>query len=378
MLLGPTALIYGMRISVRRRIRALRALAGVLGNRAPDLSGVDDWNALLDVAVELRVEPALTRSLREAGLIAPTDVAEALRRTELLNATRNLLFRRQLVAATAALNQAGIEPLLFKGSLWLVGDGWDRPSGRWMVDLDLAVPAESWTEAGDALRAIGYVSHPGRPFEHPHELPFHLPRSPGPIELHVELGSAELSAVLPAGEAWAGSHPLAFGGVRARGLEPTHQVLHNLLHAAVQDLNHAVAGLPLRQLVVLAELVGRHGAGIDWASMARRLEAHGLGQTLRDHLWLAHRFAGMPLPRTLLPEPTARWHELEVLLGFGLGWPPHLNRNLRYAFGRAYLDSVYAHGDRPLRLAVARVRHAARLILRDGRGVVAAGLGRRD
>ena len=58
------------------------------------------------------------------------------------NTIRNLRLRRELTEAVRALNRADIVPLLFKGSRELVDGTHDRLGERWMVDLDLAVPAD--------------------------------------------------------------------------------------------------------------------------------------------------------------------------------------------------------------------------------------------
>ncbi len=331
---------------------------------------------MLAVALELWVMPSLGYAVRrlEGGL--PAHAAELSCEYYRVNTVRNLRFRHQLVEAVHALNAAGIVPLLFKGALQLVDGSAVSPGNRGMADLDLLVPRDQGQAASKALRGIGYTPEPGKPFLHPHELPFFRRRDPGPIELHVELGSPPIPTVLPAGEAWADSSELSVGDAIARALSPTHQVLHNILHSAVQDLDHAVGALPLRQLLTLSHLVRTHGAAVDWTAIRRRMEAHDLGGELRDHLWLAHRFAGMALP-------DGRWrsrprlHEVRVLASFGLGWPSHLQRNVRQAFARPYLDALYAHGNHPLKLASARARHAIHVLHRDGRGALRVALERR-
>jgi hypothetical protein len=230
-----------------------------------------------------------------------------------------------------------------------------------MVDLDLMVPVAQLPDARRALEGLGYRALHRKPFAHPHELLLGRADLPGPIELHVALGSAPIPGVLPTAEAWAQSSAISVGDGRARALSPTHQVLHNVLHSAVQDGNHATGGLPLRQLLILSRLAETHGASIDWAMIGRRMEEHGLARHLRDHLWLAHRFAGMDLPDGNV-RAWSRLHEGRVLANFALGWPAHFQRNLRGAMQRDYLDSLYHHGNQPLRLGAARVRHAVRIV----------------
>jgi hypothetical protein len=320
------------------------------------------------LAAELGVGGALWSAVPDGQAGLPLRAREQLAMAHLADTARNLRFRRGLVEAVQALNDAGITPLLFKGSLALVDGTLPDLGDRWMVDLDLAISAGQTGGAGAVLVDLGYIPEPGAPFLHPHELPYYRWRS-GPIELHVELGSPPMPSVLPASEAWADSSEVYVGSGVARGLSRTHQVLHNIVHSAVQDLNHEVGGLPLRQLLELSRLVRVHGAAVDWALIKGRLDEHGLGRELRDHLWLAHRFAGMPLPDGAWPG-RARWHERRVIGSFALAWPPHVHRNLRFAFGPAYLDSLYGHGNRPVHLAAARIRHAARLLRHDGRRVI--------
>jgi hypothetical protein len=361
--------------SALQRLRALAvlsdALAGegagwgptVLGARRPATAG--EWSEVLGLASELRLAPALWCSVHDTRARIPLEVREQLYESHLLNVARNLGLRRSLTAAVSSLNESGIVPLLLKGAVRLF-DGTPGAAGHiWMMDLDLVVPGDRAIAAEAALVRAGYSADPGKPFLHPHELPFFSEHSPGPIELHVELGSPPIPSLLPAREGWAQSSRLSVGGAEARILSPTHQVLHSIMHSAVQDLNHVVAGLPLRRLLSLSELVRIHGPRIDWDAIRRPMDDHGLGRHLRGHLWLAHRLTGMPLPGGswgVWP----RQHELRVLASFALGWPPEVQRNLRFAFGRAYLDSLYHHGNHPLRLGGARTRHALRILRRDG------------
>lgn len=346
----------------RGRLRTLLLLRTLLVPGTPELPAPDAWPELLELANDLLVMPALYPVMRRDP---PAAVREQIREWQRGNTVRNLRFRRQLIEAVAALNEVGIEPLLFKGSLQLVDGTLAHPGDRLMVDLDLLIPGDLESDATRALTGIGYATDRERPFAQPYELSFSRRRTVGPLDVHTELGADPIPEVLPTSIALAHSTELAVGAGRARALSPTHQVLHNILHAAVQDFNHAVGGLPLRQLVTLAGLVEAHGPAVDWADIRQAMNEHGLGRALRDHLWLAHRFAGMPLPPGDWGWP-ARLHEARVVASFALVWPAHVQRNLRYAFGSAYLDSLYGHGDRPLELAAARARHAAKL-LRQGR-----------
>jgi hypothetical protein len=364
---------------------ALRALCQVLasageGQRetsllAPSPSQPVDWHQVATVAAELLVAPPLWRAVQPGLEQIPTDVVEELRGRYLANTIRNVRFRHSLAEAVGALNEVGVVPVLLKGATGLTCETDGKVGDRWMADLDLLIAPSELTAATAALKGLGYRADASQPWV-TYELPFCRSRTPGPIDVHFELGVAPLPGLVPGPEARDQSVDVSVGGHRARVLSPTHQALHCVAHSSVQELDHAVGGLPLRQLLTLSDTVTRHGPTIDWSLIRERMEAHGLARKLTDYLWLANRFAGMELPplsgrwRT-----SARIHERRVLVSFALGWPTDVNRNLRLAFGRMYLDALYDHGNRPLKLAGARVRHAARVVRRDGRSVLDHTLG---
>jgi hypothetical protein len=398
---GPTM----AKLSARGRLAALDSLTGVLldanapgSSRAPSFSSGRrrfHWTDVIAVAEELLVMPALARAISDralsdravsdrAGLdteCAPAALTDQLRDQWRWNTLRNARLRRQLLEALTALNEAGVTPLLFKGALNLLDGTLAGIGDRYMSDLDLMVPTEQRVAARAALEGLGYAPDPASPFHQPHELGFHRTGTGGPIDLHTEFGDEPLITVLPAADAWRDSTELVVEERRARGLSPTHQVLHNVLHAAVLDLNHAIGGLPFRQLLALEKIVRTQSESIDWPALALHAQAHGLTRELRDHLWLARRFAGaeVPSPATVsratappaaIPDPESysggwgwqpRAHELRVRAGFALGWPPHVQRNLHYAFGPSYLESLYGT-DAGFSLARARARHAVKLL----------------
>jgi hypothetical protein len=347
-------------ISPLVRLRTLSTLGGLLrGEAAPTgLGRVDDAVRLAD---ELLVAPALYRVLK----------TQELRVLHRGNAARNLRLRDELTRAVLALNAAGIEPVLLKGGLQLVDGSLDTVGDRWLTDLDLLVEEEAVKTGSATLCGLGYAPVPNTAFGDPHAIPFVAAGAAGPIDLHVEVGSGVLSEVLPVAEVWAQSSELGFSDARARAPAPTHQVLHNILHSAVQDKSHAVGALPLRQLVALAELSRVHGDAVEWQQIAGRMERGGLRAEYRGYVWLAHRYAGMRLPAGnfgLQP----RLHELRVLAAFAARWPVHVEYNLRFAFGRDHLDVLYDHRGRPLRLAWARARHLARTLRQDRRRAFAS------
>jgi hypothetical protein len=342
-----------------RRSRALGALCAILRRSQQDgqveLTPVG-WTDVIAVADELKVLPALYRAVHETGLVPPPGPATLLRRQHTANVARNLALSHGLHAAIAILGEAGITPLLFKGSLSLVDGSVSDIGWRWMADLDMVVPESMLAESVARLQSIGFTALP-RAYAWSHEIAVIHPEMPGAIELHVGIGEKTAASVLPIKEVIAASVPVTLADGTVRAPSPTHQVLHCILHSAASDRNHTVGGLPLRQLLTLVDLIEFHGASIDWVEIDDRSAGHGLSSLVHAHLWLAHRLLGLPLTQHQWASVRSRVHEQRVRANFAAGWPAWLHRNLIDALRREHLEDLYAHGDRPLGMAWAGTRH---------------------
>ena len=353
----------------RRRLRALRLLGRAIS--WPDVAPPPDartWHEVKALAREHGLLGALHRA-------APGDdeVTAAHRRT----AGRNLVARRQLRDIAAALAGAGVDVLVFKGSQYLVDGTVADLGSRTMADLDIAVPAQQRDAAAEVLGRLGYHAAPGDPFEHPHETLYLGP--PGtvvPVELHVELGSPPIPAAVPAEAVWRRAVRLEAAGVEVRGLAIDDALVHHVLHAQVQDLNHAVAGLPLRQLHTFSLLARRPEP--PWSSVTATLEAAGFGAAWRSYVALGAWVFAVDAAVPGRDAWRAGIDRTAALASFGAGeWPSDVLRNLRFALGAEYLDATYGLGGDRRRLPAARVRHLWRTARTSGRGAVGAALHRR-
>ena len=138
--------------------------------------------------------------------------------------------------------------------MYLVDGTFPDRGERSQWDLDLAVSPEEFPRATAALEAVGYQREATKPFLHPHELSLVKGRDGPPLELHDSLGSPPIPQLLPHQDLVAGARPVELGCARALALSPSHAVMHNVLHAQIQDRNHSVAGIPVRQLHTLTRL----------------------------------------------------------------------------------------------------------------------------
>jgi hypothetical protein len=274
-------------------------------------SGAVDWKHLMLIASGHYLSPGLCAALKRRGLweLAPAEIRDILQATDVLNRERNALHYEQLIAVTHRLNAAGIEPLLLKGAICLLPGQLPEIPERVLSDLDLVVPED---RAGEALRSIediGYVYHPDMDREqfkrHHHLPPLYHPTQGIRIEIHRDVVDARLKPILSAEMMWRTARPVEFGA--ARGFVPDHymRMLHNVVHARLDDRHHQDFKLEMRQLNEWVQLRDHYESGIDWLQLWQHFDRHGEAAVLEAYFLAAERFFGQPLPPGIKPSRAA-------------------------------------------------------------------------
>lgn len=343
-----------MLASAQLRVRGLVALCAALaGHPRADTP----WEAVTNLSREHLLESSLWASMKESELreAIPAHLARDLVWAYRRTVVTNVRLRAQLLDAVAALNGEGIAPVLLKGAAYLLDGTFGRPSHRAMWDLDLLVDRSDLAVATGALRSIGYEEQPARTMDSDHERSFRKEGEAVLLDIHFELGELPVTSVFPTEEALTTSTERHEQGIRFRTLAPAQVMLHGVLHSELQDLNHAVGGIAVRQLYTYSVLAREFGDRVDWELVRVRLAASGLEGVHAAHSHLLRRLFGVESD----PDATvaARAHYARCLVGFGLVWPPDVERNLRFAFDPVYMRRRY--GGRSV--TVARARHVRAL-----------------
>jgi hypothetical protein len=286
--------------------QALRIVAEALQPEAggPSASArrqsVRDWTRPLALGNAHLVSPAIYASLAGAGALAdlPQDACEYLALLYRLNDDRNRALRRQAIELLAALNDAGIYPLLLKGALSLFGGLYLDAAARMIRDLDVLIPAAQLGDATRVLGALGYALIARYDAGHNAYGDFARPHDPGAVDVHLEL--VETPYLLPAADVWARAKPKeAAPGAVFFVPSSNDAALHHLLHAQVHHRANFYRGvLELRQLHEFALLIDRW-VDVDWPELQSRLAAHRLELVLESYALAAQRLLGCrwPLPQ---------------------------------------------------------------------------------
>jgi hypothetical protein len=347
------------------------------------------WQALVDLAGAQGVILPLIWSLSQRSLLLPLPRAshapESHPTRQLQSLYRRHLQRRaaqqeQLTEIVAALNNAGVEPLLLKGARYLLA-----PVGSWceardMRDIDLLVrPAEAGRAAA-ALNARGYAFESGSPplDQHLPEL-FH-PKRPSAVELHTEGLSFSARGMLATDEIWRRGLRADWQALRLLMLPPEWQLLHALLNHQVSDRGHVRRLLAVRPLWELTMLSGELSDQA-WRTLADHADASGAGDILASWLVQAQLLFGFPCPAAIEPSPLARRHAQETMTHAGApDWwrrARFLADQLRFGLGRQTMAVRY--GVAPEEVSLRLLGRHLRFLLARHRGRIRQRLlGERD
>lgn len=289
----------------------LRPLAGsgsgAPGPRGPRHGSPNRWEELISLSSRHLVTPTLAWVIKDDPALPP-DVRDYFEAVFELTAERSIGIQAALAEIIAALNRAGIEPMLLKGAAGLAAALYPHPGARIFGDIDLLIPAGQLSEASGSLAAIGFAPIPQPQWValvH-HHLPIHVHagRIAG-VELHREVLPRGRRMLADAAAFFADGRPIETEGGRALLPSPTDWAAHIVAHGQIIDGGYARGVPQLRQLLDLIMLRARDESGIDWHQLERRFERGHAGAVLRDALGLAELLFGQPSPPGLRTDPAA-------------------------------------------------------------------------
>ena len=265
-----------------------------------DPSGATDWDAVLALANNTLLTPAIWSAISANGLqdLLPEDVFSFLNFIHRCNAVRNARLRAQLEELVAALNVAGIVPTLNKGTALLALASAGRPADRIMRDIDVTVADHEKETAQKCLLQLGYV-----PIE---ALGWGRSKDVGAVDLHYPPG--RYPQYWPS-EASLSKHSeeIRIGSGRARILSPTLQAQHWIVHDMLKDGHLWALHIDLRNLFELYRLA-RESDRIDWHELDMLL-SDPLGRAMLDAQLLALRsIFGTEIVRDRPIPAWVKWH----------------------------------------------------------------------
>ena len=221
---------------------------------------------------------------------------------------RAVLFEMKRDQIVAALQKAGIRPVVLKGAA-IASTLYREPFERDVEDLDLLVGEEGLERAVRALEAEGYVAPPPERFRAYRRHHFHIPLDhpdSHAVEIHWALTRATALFQLDAKEVLAQSIRLEETGERDLFLPRPE---HMLLHLVLQNLQEGFSRLA--RLVDIDRLVAAT-PDMDWEALVAAARKGSLASATALSLQLASRLLGTSTPEPVIeelrPGPVSRFN----------------------------------------------------------------------
>lgn len=351
-------------------------------------TGAMPWVALTSFAATQQILPPLIWALRSRGLLMPTPRAlqPEQRRNfintrlddayEAHNARRDDL-RDQLYNCVAALNRAGISPVILKGARYLLAADDQWGAARPMRDIDLLIRPASAAAALAALRGIGYVADAATGLQHQHLPELRLAGRHGVVELHTDALAPAGARFMPTDLVWQQAVAVAVGDAPAHALmlPDSWQALHALLHHQASDdgyHQHSLALKPLWEFTCLTHSLDQAA----WQALIGVMQRLNGLDLLASWCLQAERIYHLPPPALLPVSAAAR---AQVARCFDEAGQPDLSRRRRFilrqlqrGFSAEMLAARYAQAPDDIGLRL-RAKHAW-FLLRRYRGQLGARL----
>jgi hypothetical protein len=283
-----------------RPVRDAESLA-----RAGQLAGeIADWEELGRLAWSHGVIPLLVRGLAALppGTVPPEALAR-LRMRYLERAQRAMVMTGELLGILAALEEAGIAAIPYKGPV-LAAQAHGNVSLRHFRDLDILVTPDAVDRAEAVLAARGYrhatpPTAPERRLLRKVGCEYELVRDDGiMVELHWRLFGHYLALPLDLGALRARLVPVALGGREVRTFALEDLLLILCAHGGDHSWER------LEWLADVAALVARHPE-LDWETLIARARQAGALRLVWLGLWLASDLLGAPVPGQVLAQVRA-------------------------------------------------------------------------
>ncbi|MDJ0523366.1 MAG: nucleotidyltransferase family protein [Planctomycetota bacterium] len=252
------------------------------------------WTRLLDrFERETLVERAavLLTSLRAGSVPAP--VLEDLRARRHVHHATGLVYVETLRTLLAALAEAGVRALAFKGPV-LAQLAYGAPTARGYGDLDLLVPPAHRFRAAAVLEAAGYrpaqlVAPRGASRARHHTAVAFEAEDRVDVDLHWAFSTPLVPFDLTRAGLWKRTREITVGGVWCRTLSSADTLLHTCFRGAKDDYVYWTA---LADMAAL--LAAEHE--LDWDLVGALAKRTGARRMLHLALLLAQDVAGASLP----------------------------------------------------------------------------------
>jgi hypothetical protein len=259
------------------------------------------WELLIELANQHLLCPALFGALKCKDLLAsiPAEPRHYLQTLYEGNRQRNRRLLALVQETVRHLNDAGVEPVLLKGTANLYSGLYPDPGMRFLCDIDILIPPDKTTDCVNRLHAADYHFQSNAGLENReksrHDPPLMKRNESIGVELHRELIHERYRRLLDAENVFRDALPLAAEGMRARIPSVHHRIIHNIAHTQIHHDNYTRRTLSLRQLYDFVLMADAFDGRMDWESATLQFKRSGCLNALSEYLLAGSLFFGRPL-----------------------------------------------------------------------------------
>lgn len=262
----------------------------------------DQWNSLVDLAVEHRVVPLLHQQLTDNNAADAMDedsyALKVLQSYSRQVAKNNLRFLGELRAFLQECNQNQILVILLKG-IYLAARVYENPGVREMNDIDLLLKSSDLEQAYRFLTEMGYRSINPVQIEnienvirqHQHLAPL-VREGVAAFELHWNITRPGKNYSINPEKLWPRAEPVTIAGEKAFTLCPEDLLLHLCIHTSYQH-NFSFG---LRPFTDIAEVIHKEQDRINWDFFTERTRQFQCGRGVFLALKISQSFVGASVP----------------------------------------------------------------------------------
>ena len=264
------------------------------GEEDKDIAGSPhsiDYQTLLDLASLNQVTPLLYRNIRNSRSL-PGDVLDSLEKVYFATFKSNIQHSREVLRLIRLLQEAGIEAVPLKGSLFsdiVLGDMGLYPTS----DIDLLVRPHELERAKHVLVVSGYIGDRMLSEEDQRQGSYHLRLSNNiyVVELHWNLVKRYFEA--PPDFWWEDAGTIEYEGTKIPVLAPERY----LLYAIFRLFSHGF--IPLRFSILVSGIIGKYRGQLDWSKFLSCAQKLKMTRVSLFTLKLLHELLGLDIPQEI-------------------------------------------------------------------------------
>jgi hypothetical protein len=252
----------------------------------------ESWPLLLPTLYQQRLTGFAVAAAEADSITLSSGQAEELLERHRDAMLQVLALERHLVTLSAALEDAGVEMVLLKGSA-LAHTVYPDPSWRPFADLDFLVRGQDFQHACEVLAELGFnrgLPEPRARFDERFGKAAELTGPSGlMVDLHRTLVVGPFGLWIDLDELFTGTALFSVGGRSLRRLDDTSLFLHACLHASLGWWPPLL--MPVRDVAQVASY-----ARVEWDVVAERTRRWRLAAVVRHAVKTASEMLGASFP----------------------------------------------------------------------------------